>query len=81
MIRIYGLYFEKYDTCYRTAFKEAVVTIIDETATNVEGEIRGTLPWNKIVFDGYLKAASNCFLTSPKGYKLLLTGDKGFKRS
>lgn len=62
--------------------KGNVVTIIDERANELaEGEIGNIAIGGKIVFDGYL---NNCvelpFLTSPKGYKLLLTGDKGFKR-
>ena len=64
------------------ALKGNTVKIIDERANELaEGEIGNIAIGGKIVFDGYLnKCVELPFLTSPKGYKLLLTGDRGFKK-
>ena len=64
------------------ALEGNTVKIIDERANELaEGEIGNIAIGGKLVFDGYLKSSVEPpFLTSPKGYRLLLTGDKGFKR-
>jgi acyl-CoA synthetase (AMP-forming)/AMP-acid ligase II len=64
------------------ALEGNTVKIIDERANELaEGEVGNIAVSGEIVFDGYLNSGIDLpFLISPQGQRLLLTGDKGYKR-